>query len=65
MVAQHGQAVNFRDRSSQAFGLGLETDHVIHTTRRKAVEVARNAGRVVIEQRGHIDELVNLAGEQL
>src|ERR1035437_5228951 len=64
VVAEGRQAVDFWDGGGQGLRAGLEADDVIDAAHRQAVKVARHPDIVVVEERGHVDDLGQLAADE-
>src|ERR1039457_3819740 len=63
-VAEGRQAVDFGDGRGQGLRAGLEADDVIDAADREAVKVARYPDVVVVEERGNVDDLRQLAADE-
>ncbi len=65
MIAQIGHGIDFGHGGGEPIGIRFEAADVVHTAHRQSIKVSRNAGAIMIQKRSNVDDLRNLAGQEL
>ena len=64
-IGESGKTIDIRHGRGETLGIGFKASGVIDAAHGQAVEISRNSGLIMIEQRSDVDDLSDFPGHEV